>query len=350
MALGAQAWFVADWSGNKLFSSPGVWNPQFLADLKPYKMWRHMDMNATNSSKQSSWLTRRLPTDPNQTAYGATDGDGGPGVAIEWQIDLCNKAHIDCWFNVVHRADDDYVKQMAALIAAKLDPSLKVYVEYSNETANGGFTQFAYVNQQGAALGLPGMNQYYQGSAFAVYRTLQIGKIFRDVRPIVLVFAYMGNLDTGAQALKTILPSSKWNPTGQKIDMLAVAPYVAAPGTDGAGFTLAAWKTEVDKLANGEPIANALRDSKANGIPLIGCYEGGQTYYSNSNAFAKNPQAYDAYKYMLDTFNAKGLSVFAHYTLYGTWGASAWGAYDHTGQALTDAPKAHALTDWAAAH
>lgn len=357
MVLGTQSWFVASWSGNNLFA-PGVnfatttnpWNPQFLADLKPYKVWRHMDMNATNSSKQVSWSTRKLPTDSNQTAYGATDGDGGPGIAYEWQIDLCNKAHVDCWFNVPHRADDDYVKQLAALISAKIDPSLKVYVEYSNETANGAFTQFAYVNQQGVALGLPGQNQWYQGSAFAVYRTLQIGKIFRDVKPITLVFAYMGNLDTGAQALKMVLPSAKWNPTGQKIDMLAVAPYVAAPGTDGTGFTLAAWKTEVDKLANGEPIANAIRDSKVNGIPLIGCYEGGQTYYSNSSIFAKNPQAYDAYKYMLDSFAAKGVSVFTHYTLYGTWGASAWGAFDHTGQALTDVPKARALGDWAGAH
>lgn len=39
----------------------------------------------------------------------------------------------DIWINIPHAADDEYVTNLAKLIKDKLDPSLKVYVEYSNE-------------------------------------------------------------------------------------------------------------------------------------------------------------------------------------------------------------------------
>ena len=41
-------------------------------------------------------------------------------------------------------ADDDYVYQLAALLKDKLDPKLVVYVEYSNEVWNSGFSQFKW--------------------------------------------------------------------------------------------------------------------------------------------------------------------------------------------------------------
>ena len=48
------------------------------------------------------------------------------------------------WVNVPLMADDDYILQFATLLKQQLDPSLAVYVEYSNEIWNGGFSQFAW--------------------------------------------------------------------------------------------------------------------------------------------------------------------------------------------------------------
>ena len=47
-------------------------------------------------------------------------------------------------FKFSHQADDDYVFQFATLLKANLDPSLHVYVEYSNEVWNSGFSQFGW--------------------------------------------------------------------------------------------------------------------------------------------------------------------------------------------------------------
>ena len=40
--------------------------------------------------------------------------------------------------------DDDYIVKFATLLKEQLDPSLAVYVEYSNEIWNYGFSQFSW--------------------------------------------------------------------------------------------------------------------------------------------------------------------------------------------------------------
>ena len=60
-------------------------------------------------------------------------------------IQLCNMLKIDPWFCIPHRATDDYIAQFARLVREKLDPSLKVYLEYSNELWNWGFHQAGWM-------------------------------------------------------------------------------------------------------------------------------------------------------------------------------------------------------------
>src|SRR6202012_4159466 len=111
------------------------WRPELLADLAPYEVLRFMDWNQTNTSNnaQAVWSTRKLKTQPQSEP-----------VAFEWQIDLCNRAHTDYWLNIPHEADAGTWQKIAQLVHDQLDPSLRVYVEWSNEVWNGSFPQNAY--------------------------------------------------------------------------------------------------------------------------------------------------------------------------------------------------------------
>jgi hypothetical protein len=48
-------------------------------------------------------------------------------------VDLANALGASPWFTLPHTADDDYQRQFAALVKARLRPDVKVYVEWSNE-------------------------------------------------------------------------------------------------------------------------------------------------------------------------------------------------------------------------
>lgn len=341
-SLGIQTWFVdPSWSGEKLFSSKGVISPTFVQQVSQFSTFRTMDAAAINCSKESSWSGRKLPSDADQTAYGARDGSGKPGVAWEYLIDIANAANTGLWVNIPHLATDDYVTQLAALLKSRA--KTQVYVEYTNESWNGSFCQFSYVNAQGLAAGLGGGNQYYAGGAFTLKQALRFGDIVkRQVPNAITVFAFSGNFDVAGQALKG---------SSQKPDMLAIAPYVSTSGQNGSNVTLAAWKAEVDTLASGsgDSIASARKIADSNGVKLLGCYEAGSHYTSNADVAAKNAAAMgEGFKYMLDEwskrFNAP-CNLYTHASEQKSGGA--WGLYDTTG-ALT--LKGKATVEWLAAH
>lgn len=191
-------------------------------------------------------------------------------------------------------------------------------------------------------------------------QSVKIFKAFEDVfgsaamgSTVVRVFAYGGNMDTGRSALESIYKSSTYNPTGVKIDMLAIAPYVGS-GLDGASSDIASkYRSELDEqfaTSGGVgTVAFALQDQKNFGIPGIGAYEGGQHVLKNSKSWSMNPRNYDEYMYMLDRYS-EHLKLFVHYSHTGTWTnaehSSSWGAKVHTGQSISEAHKYRALVDW----
>jgi hypothetical protein len=114
-----------------------VFDPQYLKGLKSFHCIRFMDWMATNNSIQDTWASRQQPGYHTQ----ANDKE----VAIEYAIQLCNQLKAHAWFCVPHKADDDYIRKFALLVRDSLDPSLKVYIEYSNEIWNWMFSQAHYV-------------------------------------------------------------------------------------------------------------------------------------------------------------------------------------------------------------
>lgn len=127
--------------------------PEFLEFCRPFHCLRFMEWGKTNNSLQENWSDRKRPN-----FYTMVGKDGDPegtwrkkptafdrlyagGVAYEYMIQLCNMLKTDMWVCVPHRATDDYIAQLARLVRDNLDPSLKVYLEYSNEVWNWGFVQ-----------------------------------------------------------------------------------------------------------------------------------------------------------------------------------------------------------------
>lgn len=125
-----------------------VFNPAWTALITNYHAIRCMDFAMTNWSPEKHWRDRAKMSD----ALWST----AKGVPYEVMIDLANQLQKDIWINIPHLATDDYIKNMARLFNDRLDPSLTVYVEYSNEIwnplfsrRNGEIGQYAYATQNG---------------------------------------------------------------------------------------------------------------------------------------------------------------------------------------------------------
>lgn len=112
------------------------WEPNWLQKLEPFTAIRFMDWGYTNNSEMRHWHQRTQHSDYTWTQKS--------GVPYEMWIELCNLKKADAWVCVPHAADDDYIIQMAQLFRDQLDPSLKIYVEYSNEVWNWIFEQAHY--------------------------------------------------------------------------------------------------------------------------------------------------------------------------------------------------------------
>lgn len=361
-SAGAQSWFSdPSWGGSWPFragvnfataTASTVFNPQYLADAAPFQVYRHMDSNATNNSGQTTWASRRQPTDSTQIAYGANDGNGAPGWSYEWQLALCAQAGVDCWLNVPAKATDDHIAGLAALIAAKLPSNRKAIVEFSNEMAGAGwFTQTAYCKSQAAAAGMPGSNADYQCGSWQVNRTLQIARIMRPVvgSRFVSALCAVGNTDVIRQALgAAVYKSAKYNAQGTQIDMLCGSAYFGAQA-DGATYTLAAAKAEIDKLATGEDGMTTIASmAKAAGIPTTGIYEMHSSLYKNADKWAGSQAAADADVYLLDTAKKYVTGPACFYTLHATpGGGSAWGLLPSVGGSSM---RYNSVKSWIASH
>src|SRR5262249_17527025 len=151
--------------------------------------------------------------------------------------------HKDMWINIPALATTDFVQNLAQLIKNKLDPSLKVYVEYSNETWNWGFGQYSQILAAAKANPLvdaPGENiKVAQQSAYelvSIANTFDqvFGSSSSRVKPIVAGWGAGAYI---AQYQLMFIQKNYGTPS-QYVDGVAIAPYVELASYDVAGLTL----------------------------------------------------------------------------------------------------------------
>ena len=116
----------AAWQRGELF------NPAWLRTLDGVEAVRFMDWMKTNDSTQERWADRPRVDDFSYVRR---------GVPAEIMIALANRLDVDPWFTMPHLGQEAYFRGFARLVAERLDPARKVYVEYSNEVWNWQFDQ-----------------------------------------------------------------------------------------------------------------------------------------------------------------------------------------------------------------
>lgn len=276
----------------------------FLDHVKRFSCLRFMDWTFTNNSPITKWSERAQPNAARYTDVG--------GVPWEVCIDLCNAVGADMWLNVPHLADDDYARQLAKLVKARLNPSLKVYVEYSNEVWNFGFQQAAW-NQQsaesevaagGSRLTFDGeSNKFYWGWRRYAIRSKRIADIFRSefgeptpngrVRPILA--GQMSNTEVMRQGLAAI--DALYGPPRFHFWAIAGAPYFGMDAADqNPALTVDQVIAALDAGARETPVTTFYEPQAAlakwYGLQFV-AYEAGVDTFGPNNVAAKRAASHD---------------------------------------------------------
>lgn len=370
-----------------------IYAPPFLSRIEELNpaCFRFMDWGATNASSVAAWADRIPPSNSTMTSK---------GVAYELMVKLANQIHSDMWVCVPHQANDLFVTKLARTLRygsdgfepydepqadplhPPLDPALKLYVEYSNETWNSApaFTQYDYVCEQGVALGLD-TDAHQAGMKYTAFRSARIWDIF------LAVFAE-GTDETG-RLVKTIATQSSnpsvtdWriaalanpdlNPNHTWPDALAIAPYYGRNyGPSNLPPNVPAYPTVDDFVAIAasdiattvaSQVAAQKERARQAGLELI-CYEGGQHFSGVSgaerdpqliaavNGYNRDPRVYDHYRAYLDILRDNGVTMFGQFGFIGAFGTSltnGWSVIEEYDQPTAQAHKFRALIDWAAA-
>ena len=328
-------------------------HPLFLERTEKYRVLRFMDWMGTNNSSQRRWRDRPLPTDSTQASP--------KGVALEYLIDLANTLHTDPWFTIPAEADDAYVQQFAALVADRLDPSLGVYIEYSNEVWNDLFSAAAYARKRGLKLHLSPDPDLAQ-SRFYAQRSVEIFNIFENVfgsreRLTRVIGTQVANLEVAREILE-------WKNTFKHADALAVAPYftidpstVEDPPSKSDADLFAALRTDIAGLTDG--VQAHVDYARSLGLPVI-AYEGGSDLtafpYPDADTEAvaerfadlsRAPEMKDVYLEYLEAWKSTGAQLFNQFVNVGSWSIyGTWGALEYQDQDPATSPKYQALMEF----
>ena len=383
-----------------LASNP--FRPDVLEFCKPWHCLRFMDWLSTNNSVNRTWADRKRRTFYTQCG---TSGDAlgmtgaatpawqrkwSSGIAIELCLQLANQTRSAAWLCVPHLVDDDYITEMAKLVKAQLDPSLKVYVEFSNEIWNWQFLQAGWMLRSELAAGLveaAGAPPPWKGGArprqFAngivapgagegSNHPERTGALFRRC------FKLWEDVFTGAdrdRLVRVCAVQADWGDTVHRTlswvmqnggcDALAPAGYFGPNEAvyakwDAAGARL----TTDDVVSDMRPmIAEAGKWLMLNaemarqaGVRLV-VYEGGQhiqpsgqaekPYGPALRAVQKHPAMLQLYRENLKLYAKEGCDLFCAFNSVGRQGTR-WGSWGHAeryGQNPAEMPKYKALLE-----
>jgi hypothetical protein len=336
-------------------------HPAFLARWRGMAAVRFMDWMQTNNSPVVTWADR-------PTTGRATFADRG--VPVELMVDLSNRLKADPWFCMPHLADDDYVRQFALLVKGSLDPSRKVYVEWSNEVWNGQFEQSHYAGRRGVALGFGDAAKPWEaGWRYTAARSVEIFKIWEDVfGDSDRLVRVLPSISANAYVARQILT---FRDAYKHADVLAIAPYLSMNVVpDGEGLTtgvVGGWTVDqvldhVERHALPESIGWMRENKKVAdefGLRLV-AYEAGQHMVGvrggendddvtrllhAANGHARMGRIYDAY---LAAWDAEGGDLLCHFSSVSVWSKwGSWGALEHYDDDPRRSPKFLAINRWA---
>lgn len=355
------------------------YHPDFLDTLRGftvtrYSEWAPVNLNLAdpNDLSPTTWDSRTLPDDSLQSTEN--------GVAWEHIIAISNAVNTSPWITVPHKADDDFIRQLAILLRDTLNPDLKVYLEYSNEVWNSDWPfklQRDWANLQGMQLGLSSIDGE-AGYRYTAKRSAELFKIFEDVfgadadRVLNILAGFQPDTAVAEEILTTFNQSSmngvSVNPWGVEADMFAIGAYFGGDNADGLFFSGQSGSAGIDQIL--DELAADLADDVVHNLTMhremlaqwnlpIVSYEGGQSLWALTDASRadsvligklheanRNQRMTAIYEDLFDAWFNNGGSLFMHYSLtslYDQW--ASFGSLENQDQSLSTAPKQRALME-----
>jgi hypothetical protein len=295
-----------------------------------------------------------------------------PGVAYEYMLELSDEVNADPWICVPHLATDDYVRELANLIAASplTSSNMTLYIELSNEVWNLMFSQTHHAYAMQRMLDLRSSSEYYGRRSREVFDIFEEEFVKYDVENVPTLHRVLAS-----QSVNTWVTEQAIIGAGGKgsFDSVAIAPYfsahpkdVFALSTDGKSVTGVTvddvLELCVDDINDGNRKSIIAQKAMADkyGGKLV-AYEGGQHLggqgpdprggriendvdYQNlmiaANRDRRMHNVYQAYFQQWGELNPGG--VFAHFSFiglpskWGSWGAKETYFHDDT---VDDSPK-----------
>ncbi len=319
-------------------NEPSRFHPRYVDDLQSYGVLRFMDWNATNNPTvggNADWSQRNQLDNAHWDWY--------QGIPYEVQAELSNHMQQDLWLTVPHAANDDYVHHLAELIEQQLDPTLRVWVEFSNEAWNPQFAQYHYVTDEL-------MPRYDTGRSEAyALRAAEIFDIFAEHLPQERMRRVVAGWAAVSDMLRYGLASIT-DDQGTNADVTAVTAYFSLDGEQmdqlyedylqgqvDRDRIFRELKADIDQSAQGSWKSN--REAAAEfGLPLV-AYEGGQHLtprteeQRNNTGFVellaslqRDPRMGEMYDHLVQQWQSIGGSTIVFFNnldswdKYGTWG------------------------------
>lgn len=356
-----------------LLNEGEIYTPAFLELLQNFHVIRAMQWLKIDQTPPppGDWADRPQLTD---AGWGS-----GRGVPMEAVISLCNALSADCWINIPHTADDNYITQLATLVHQQLGSTQQVYVELSNEVWNGDYPQYQYAITEGLAQWPSNTNPYVANRNWYGMRTAQMCDVWAQVwgADYARVHCVLGAQAAWTYSATEALNCPLWSGAPcykHHVTDVAIAPYFAWAPTQVAStwqsLGLASLVSDVfTEINSGGQIQNGYSGGALKQVsdwesayktalapyelPFI-AYEGGQgltafpAYYNGSpvvNAYIaanRDPRMAAAYGAALSAWRANGGHTYVLYDdvyapqEYGEWGALE--SFMDTLSPLSDAP------------
>ncbi|MCK5902900.1 MAG: hypothetical protein KAG28_07100 [Cocleimonas sp.] len=328
-----------------------LFNPYYLDFMRHFKVVRFMNMSGMTRKPIENWSARN-------TLEKASWG-GKPrtrGAPLEIMVALANRLEANPWFSMPYRASDDYIKQFAAYVNKHLNPNLKVYVEYSNETWNPIFVHYEYAMKMGLKQNLD-QDENIARQKYYSKRSVETFKIWeREFKGNQRLIRTLGGWSSNPRLSSLLL---SYNDAYKFTDALAVAPYFT---TDLEDLRKAKTTDDVFDLLNNTYSKRGVEASiqqmrvqqkvaEAFGVDLV-AYEGGQhlvdwdtrTVDQDPNpllyATNRDPRMGELYLNYLREWDKAGGKVFVLFSaprIYSWYGS--WGLKEYVTQARDKAPK-----------
>lgn len=330
-------------------------NPDYLNFMKDFKLIRFMNMSGITRNPITDWHERNTL---DKATWGGKEGYRG--APVETMVNLANTLNADAWFSMPYQASDQYIQQFASYVNRHLKPSLKVYIEYSNETWNNIFIHRRYTIEQGVKDKLD-TDPQTAGIKFYAKRSVEIFRIWENTfsdnkRLIKTLSGWSANSDLTSQLLS-------YKQTHKHVDAFAIAPYFyadlktlrKAKNVDDVFEAVQSRWSRYGLPASIEQIKDQVQLTKEFGVELI-AYEGGQHLvdwetrtveeHPNPLLYAANrdPRMGQMYSQYLNAWDKAGGKTFVHFSaprIYSWYGS--WGAKEYITQPRSEAPKYDAL-------